>query len=337
MGAEAASASALFTAKVCAMICDGRWSYVTFARRQLDRVIAPAVRRRLASMPKGPERDALAAAIDSLESDVLVPISDRQYDLVASSLAPEDRANLLHVGVAHVPTTSGTPSYEAAARVAIVNRAGPRPEVATRFIQFLASPEYNDQINFTFDSISGTPGIIAEHGIAGPPRALPGLEAFDSPVFVEAMERYAHPWELSPFIGRTRLGQLVGPIFEELTNNTIGAAEAARLVETRINDQIHANLSRDPALRAEWERRTGRAFDPTRPLGEQRRETPPRKNADTEGIGQAKRGGRGATPPLSRRPAPHARADLVPRSSPPRRSTSWPCLRLPAGNLREDA
>lgn len=282
MGAEAASASALFTAKACAMINDGRWSYVTFARRQVDRVIAPAVRRALAATDSDRERILLRSALDSLLTDVLLPISDEQFDLVAASLTAEDQRNLLRIGVAHVPTGSGTPFYEAAARVAIVNRAGPKTELAARFIEFLASDEYNNQINFTFDSISGTPGIIARNGISGPPRALPGLEAFDSPVFVEAMERYAHPWELSPFIGRNRLGQLVGPIIEQLTNNTIGAAEAARLIEDRINAQIHANLTRDDTLRAEWEKRTGKTFDPARPLREQIEPDQPRKLGDTE-------------------------------------------------------
>lgn len=288
MGAEAASATALFSAKTCAMISDGRWSYVTFAKRQLDRVIAPAVRRRIESLKGKSPVDAedeesstnpriapaqesrhLQSALDSLLSDVLVPIADEQYALIEACLTDNDRANLLRIGVAHIPTTEGTPWYEAAARVAIVNRAGPRANLATRFLEFLASDEYNNQINFSFDSISGTPGIIARNGIAGPPRALPGLEGFDSPIFVEAMEKYAHPWELSPFIGRNRLGQLVGPILEQLTNNAVGAAEAARLIEDRINAQIAANLSRDSTLRAEWERRTGRPFDASRPLREQ--------------------------------------------------------------------
>lgn len=275
MGAEAASASALFTAKVCAMISDGRWSYVTFARRQLDRVIAPAIRRRIEYLASSDlaaseaPRALLQSALDSLLSDVLVPITDEQYDLVAASLTPDDRANLLHIGVAHVPTTTGAPYYEAAARVAIINRASPRAEQAVRFLRFLASDDYNNQINFTFDSISGTPNIIKRNGIAGPPRALPGLEAFDSPVFVEAMDQYAKPWELSPFIGRNRLGQLVGPIMEDLTNDAVSPAQAARLIEERINSQIHANLSRDADLRSVWEKRTGKTFDPARPLREQ--------------------------------------------------------------------
>lgn len=308
MGAEAASASALFTAKACAMINDGRWSYVTFAKRQLDRVIAPAMRRRIAArsvnvaldaeddesstnpwvLPDR-ERTLLQSALDSLLSDVLVPITDEQYALLESCLSDDDRKNLLQLGVAHVPTTGGTPYYEAGARVAIVNRASPRAELATRFIEFLAGDEYNNQINFTFDSISGTPKIIQRNGISGPPRALPGLEAFDSPVFVEAMDKYAHPWELSPFIGRNRLGQLVGPILEELTNNMIGAAEAARLVEDRINAQIAANLKRDSALRAEWEKRTGKTFDPQRSLREQVEDASPQRHRDTEeGAGSGK-------------------------------------------------
>jgi hypothetical protein len=69
---------------------------------------------------------------------------------------------------------------------------------------------------------------------------------------------------------------------EQLTNNTIGPAEAARLIEERINDQIHANLSRDAQLRTEWERRTGKAFDRTKPLRDQVEEPSPQRHGDTE-------------------------------------------------------
>lgn len=273
LGAEAASAASLFAAKVTAMVIDGRWSYVSLATRNRDRVLIPAMQRRLAELDAGAaerapaEAELLRAAIASLTRDVLVPISDAQYGAMETCLTDADRARLLRVGVAHVPTPLGVPWYEAAARVAIVNRASPNAAYATEFLRFLASEPYNEQINQTFDSICGVPAYCEdEDGIAGPPRALPGLEAFDSPVFVEAMAQYAHPWELSPYVGRGRLGILVGPILEQVTNNAIGPAEAARLIEDRINAQIHANLVRDAQLRADWERATGKAFNPRLPL-----------------------------------------------------------------------
>ena len=80
---------------------------------------------------------------------------------------------------------------------------------------------------------------------------------------------YALPDELSPFIGRARLGLLAEQVIELLTSNDISPAEAARLIEDRINIQMHANISRDDLLRAEWERRAGKTFDPSRPLREQ--------------------------------------------------------------------
>ncbi len=279
--AESASASALFAAKATAMVVDGRWSYVPLAARQRDRVLKPAMERRIALLAQraqgAAEATLLRAAIDSLDRDVLVPLSDAQFAAMESCLTGDDRRALVQIGVAHVPSLTGTPFYESAARVAIVNRASPRADLAVRFLEFLASPEYNRQINYTFDSISGVPAVCAE-GIAGPPRALPGLEAFDSPTFVEAMEKYAHPWELSPFIGRARLGQLVGPVLEQLTSRAIGPAEAARVIEDRINDQMHANLVRDEDLRREWERRAGSTFDPARPLREQVEVPPPARS-----------------------------------------------------------
>jgi ABC-type glycerol-3-phosphate transport system substrate-binding protein len=292
MNADAASASAssLFAAKVTAMVTDGRWSYVSLATRNRDRVIRPAVERRLAELSAGAaervggEADLLRAAIASISNDVLVPITDAQYDAMAATLTDDDRSRLIQLGVAHVPTMDGAPWYEAAARVAIVNRASPRAAHASEFLRFLASAEYNAQINHTFDSICGVPEFcLGPDGISGPPRALPGLEAFDSPVFVEAMADFAHPWELSPFIGRGRLGILVGPVLEQVTNNAIGASEAARIIEERINAQIHANLTRDAELREEWQRRTGKAFDPSRPLREQFLDAPAGGSGDASG------------------------------------------------------
>ncbi len=277
-GAESASASALFAAKVSAMVSDGRWSYVSLAQRNRDRVIKPAVERRLAALEGDSseaarrERGLLESGLKSWMADVLVPISTEQHAALSACLTAEDRTRLIDVGVMHVPTIDGTPFYEAAARVAIVNRVSKHKELGVRFLRFLASAEYNNQINFTFDSICGVPRYCLAAlggGIKGPPEPLPGLEAFDSTVFVEAMEKYAGPWELSPFIGRARLGMIAGPILERLTNNSITPEEAAREIEDGINAQIRANLIRDEDLRREWERRVGKAFDPSVPLREQ--------------------------------------------------------------------
>lgn len=268
-GAEAASASALFAAKVTAMYVGGRWEYVSLAQRNRDRVIFPAIDRRLGELADDAgdtarrEAALLESARESLRRDVLIPLSGEQFAAMEGVLSAEDRSRLIQLGVAHVPTLTGVPYYSAAARVAIVNRASPRKEYAQRFLRFLGSRAYNDQINHTFDSICGVPAYCFDaDGIAGPPRPLPGLEAFDSPVFAEAMGNYAEPWRLSPFIGRNRLGMLAGQVMERLTNNEIGAGEAARLIEDRINAQIMANLVRDPVLRAKWEAMVGVALDP---------------------------------------------------------------------------
>jgi ABC-type glycerol-3-phosphate transport system substrate-binding protein len=276
-GAESASASALFAAKIAGMVSDGRWSYVGMAQRNRDRVIKPAVERRLkalegdSSEAGARERGLLESGLKSWMADVLVPISAEQHAALAACLTPEDRSRLIDVGVMHVPTVDGVPYYEAAARVAIVNRVSKHKDLGLRFLRFLASADYNNQINYTFDSICGVPGfcVAPKGGIKGPPEPLPGLEAFDSPVFVEAMEKCAGDWELSPFIGRSRLGMIAGPILEQLTNNTISAEDAAKEIEDGINGQIRANLIRDDELRREWEKRTGKTFLRDVPLREQ--------------------------------------------------------------------
>ena len=270
-GAEAASASALFASKGIAMSIGGRWEYVALARRNLDRVIRPAADRWMAALPAGdPRRESMAEALASLSRDVLVPISAAQHDLLDACLTDADRDQLVQLGVAHVPTISGTPFYSVAARCAVANRASPNAELAEHFLRFLASPEYNSQINSTFDSICGVPAYCSgDTGISGPPQPVSGLEAFDSPVFAEAMFSYAHPWQLSPFIGQARMGAIAGEVMEKLTADQITPEEAAADIARWIDQQMRANIARDAGLRELWEHRTGLTFDPEVPLIDQ--------------------------------------------------------------------
>jgi ABC-type glycerol-3-phosphate transport system substrate-binding protein len=262
--AETASASSLFAEKVAAMYVGGRWEYASLASRNFEQVIRPAAQRELALGSLGEREAALVReAIEILQRDILNHLSDAQFEALTGTLTEADRRRLLQVGVAHVPSVTGRPFYTAGARVAVVNRSSELREEAVRFLAFLGSREYNEQINGAFDSICGVPEFcLDESGISGPPRALPGLEEMDSPVFVEAMLMYAEPEQLSAFIGSGRLGALAGPVVEKLEKRDIGPAEAARVIENRINNQIAANLRRDDALRERWEAMVGAAFDP---------------------------------------------------------------------------
>ena len=268
--AESASASSLFKNKVTAMVREGRWAYKGWAELNRDRAYLPAIERRLAELGDTPsaERDDLLALQESLQREVLDPVPDHQVDLLESILTDADRSRMLDVGVMHVPSVKGVPWYEVGARVAMVNRTSPLRDEAIHFIEYLASEEYNEQINRTFDSICGVPTYcLDENGISGPPRPLPGLEAFDSPVFAEAME-FAEPAQMSPFIGDNIKGILVAPWIERLTNDIVGPAEAARRIEEAVNDRIHANLRRDTQLRELWEQTTGKTFNPDRTMRE---------------------------------------------------------------------
>ncbi|MFG0291986.1 MAG: ABC transporter substrate-binding protein [Phycisphaerales bacterium JB050] len=262
--AETASASSLFADKVAAMYVGGRWEYASMASRNFEQVIRPAAERELASGDLSDEQASLIReAIAILQRDILNPLSSAQYDALVGTLNDSDRSRLLQVGVAHVPSVTGTPFYMAGARVAVVNRSSELTEEAVRFLRFLGSEVYNEQINGAFDSICGVPAYcLDDDGISGPPKALPGLEQMDSPVFVEAMQDYAQPEQLSDFIGPGRLGALAGPVIEKLEKRDIGPAEAARVIENRINIQIAANLRRDASLREKWEAMVGAEFDP---------------------------------------------------------------------------
>ncbi|MFW5653201.1 MAG: extracellular solute-binding protein [Planctomycetota bacterium] len=259
-----------FAAKLCAMTVGGRWEYVTYAETNFDRVIRPALlRQRNAVADTDP---ALAARIDgivdTLDRDVLIALPEADYDLIRDVLTEDDRERLLQIGVAHVPTLDGRIKYsDVGARVAIVNASSDLKEYGLRFLEFLGSEAYNERINQAFDSICGViEYCVDEDGIAGPPEALPGLKGFDSPVFVQAMDG-AESQQLSPFIGPERLGFLAGRVMDLMTNGKLSPAEAAKLIEDRVNNQIRANLIRDEQLRELWESIEGREFDPEGPLG----------------------------------------------------------------------
>lgn len=268
--AQSASASAFFMNKDAAMVIDGRWQYVSMAQKNFT-VIREAIDRRLAELDRGSaEAGALLRARAKIGASPLNVLSEEEYDAVASSITDSDRSRMLEIGVTHVPTVSGVPFYKANARIAVANASSARRAYAVRFLEFLASEAYNEQINASFDSICGMPEYcFDEDGISGPPRPLPGLEAFDSPVFAEAVRDYAHPDRVSPYIGQARLGDLVTPFMTRLQSDSIEPAEAARDIEGVLNRQIAANLVRDASLRARWERETGKTFDPERGLREQ--------------------------------------------------------------------
>lgn len=256
-----------FAAKLSAMTIGGRWEYVTYAESNYERVIRPALQRASGASEVGEYKNMIARILQSLDRDPLSPLSHDDYELIRNVLKPDDRNRLMQIGVAHVPTLHGDIKYtDVGARVAIVNRQSKHRRYAVRFLQFFGSEEYNELINQTFDSICGVVEYCTDdNGISGLPEPLPGLEDFDSPVFVKAMDG-AESQQLSPFIGPERLGYLAGQVMDQLTNNRFSAAEAARLIQQRINEQIRANLIRDPELRRKWEEFTGETFDPQRSL-----------------------------------------------------------------------
>ena len=265
-GGSTVSAPGLFAQKSVLMHVGGRWEYVVYAIANRDRVYVPAIDRTLSGLDTESHAGRIAAlesARESLLRDVLLPLKPAELAALRECLNDGDRAGLLHIGVAHVPTSTGTPYYAVAARSSVVNRAltqrdPERLAHAKRFIRFLGSEAYNEQINGTFDSIAGrVEYCVDDDGVAGVPAALPGLEDFDAPVFTEVVLDYGAERVLSEYIGRHRLMRLMTEVLEDVQSGSIEPGVAARRAEEAVNRQIVANVMRDARLRAQWVLDTG--------------------------------------------------------------------------------
>ena len=88
----------------------------SFAQRNRDRVIVPAMDRRLAELDGGAserfadEARLIREARATLLQDVLLPLTDAQFGAMEGVLNEDDRSRLVRLGVAHGPDEGGRTS-----------------------------------------------------------------------------------------------------------------------------------------------------------------------------------------------------------------------------------
>jgi multiple sugar transport system substrate-binding protein len=156
------------------------------------------------------------------------------------------------LGVAEVPCFKQQ-WVDGWARSTGINRNSHNVKYALRFLEFLASEEFNKEVNSRFDSTAtvmkydqGPTGIAAG---APPPK---GLESANDPLWMKAFA-YAHDMDSSPFVPPYRVGDLWTEAVGNLDAQVTTPAETLRDYAQKIDDEIQRNVAKDPLLRAQYQ------------------------------------------------------------------------------------
>ncbi|MBD3391302.1 MAG: extracellular solute-binding protein [Chitinivibrionales bacterium] len=159
-----------------------------------------------------------------------------------------------NLGVAEVPYF--TRRYDlGGARCTGVSRTSKNVKYAVRFLEFLASEPFNNQINRTYDALAPVKEYCrGDSGwdIADGPDPLPGLEAADDPIWAEAMA-HTHEWQSSPFIPPYRVGMLWNEAKELFDADVVTPQEAVDMFARLVNEEMSRNIEKDPELKAEYD------------------------------------------------------------------------------------
>jgi ABC-type glycerol-3-phosphate transport system substrate-binding protein len=159
-----------------------------------------------------------------------------------------DGASLFDLGVVKAPIFKYdyTIGY---GRCTGVNRNSKNREYALRFLEFLASPEFNRQINRSYDSLSGVQKYCeAPWTLSDNQPAPKGLESVNDPLWVTSMA-YDYDYEESPFIPPYKVQQYWAEEFGKLSaSNNESAKEMLDAFTKDVNDEIQRNVAFDPKL-----------------------------------------------------------------------------------------
>jgi ABC-type glycerol-3-phosphate transport system substrate-binding protein len=165
-----------------------------------------------------------------------------------------DASPLFNIGCVKPPIFKY--DYEGgSARCTGVNRNSKQKEYAMRFLEFLASPEFNRQINRSYDALSGVKKYCeAPWTISDNQPAPKGLECVNDPQWVDAMS-YDYEVEKSPFIPPYRVSTIWGE--EKGVLDAGNSREVKPVLDSyvrRVNEEIQRNAYADPKLKALYEK-----------------------------------------------------------------------------------
>ena len=163
----------------------------------------------------------------------------------------EDRPEVLRLGACLLPRFTGhEPAYYLRARSLVVNRLGPRKDLALKFLRFLTSEDYSRVVNQTLDFIPPNPA----YAMVGVEEGEPELS--EQEVYAANLRamKYRHQSRKSPFLLDSEVGGAIQSQLARLElDPTLDVREALDIAQRECEELIQLNIRRDPALRQRYE------------------------------------------------------------------------------------
>lgn len=131
-----------------------------------------------------------------------------------------------------------------------VYRGTKQPELARRFLQFLASPAYNQLVIDFADGLPPVPQYATGETFSRPSGRPEEWGVRDR--FVAAAQEHGIPHTVGPYIAFSTERRIEGDAFEAVLAGRSSAEQAARTAAAQINRQIAVAVSRDPELAARF-------------------------------------------------------------------------------------
>ncbi|MDA3797801.1 MAG: ABC transporter substrate-binding protein [Kiritimatiellae bacterium] len=158
----------------------------------------------------------------------------------------------LNLKVVEFPN-GGFPNTSIGTRAAAVYKGGKHMNLTYYFMQYLASPEYNNTIIADADALPPNPEAMKTEEFLRPkdyPNEWGCHEAF-----ANAANNIAIPAAFSPFVLDNTVGLERTRAEGEFKANRITAAEAAAKLQRRVNNEIQIFLKENPHLMPEYQKR----------------------------------------------------------------------------------
>lgn len=174
------------------------------------------------------------------------------YAKEARELVTAGKAPKLRLGVTTVPYMK-KPTNLGSLRSTGINRLSPHIKYAERFLEFLATQQFNEQINSGYDALAAVKAYCTgPAGIASGAPPPPGLEIANDPLWVSAMQN-ATLFPQSPYIAPIRVETLWTENTSLLDAGGMDPAGVLHKFSREVNEEIQRNLATNPKMRARFQ------------------------------------------------------------------------------------